>query len=110
MLRAIDFETRKALIQARPSTGALEREHLIHPEFQRFADGSITIYDIPFEHINRNAKVVFVGITPGWTQLQEAWETFREGSTKGLTEAEILVVDQFELATLAARVAFGSTA
>lgn len=48
-------------------------------------DGSLSTYYIPFDRINHGARVVLVGITPGWTQwknaMQEAQRQLRAGAT-----------------------------
>ena len=38
-----------------------------------FKDGLDIVY-APFDHINKEAKIVIIGITPGWTQLKEAYK------------------------------------
>lgn len=36
--------------------------------------GDLAMYYAPFEHVNQNARVVFVGITPGLQQAENAFE------------------------------------
>jgi len=38
-------------------------------------DNGIKIYYAPFDQINKDAKIILVGITPGWTQMQKSYET-----------------------------------
>lgn len=40
-------------------------------------DGSLEVYWAPFEYINKEAKVIILGITPGWTQMQLAYNYVR---------------------------------
>jgi hypothetical protein len=35
-------------------------------------DGDLDVYFSPFEYVNRNAKIVLVGMSPGGTQAQNA--------------------------------------
>ena len=35
---------------------------------------SLKIYYAPFDFVNKNASVIIVGITPGWTQMQESFK------------------------------------
>lgn len=46
---------------------------------------------IPFEHVNRQAKLVIVGITPGNTQLRLAYQRAQELLLEGRPVSEILV-------------------
>jgi len=47
-------------------------------------DGKISVHYIPFEHVNSKAKIVLVGITPGFTQfinaMREAQKQLRSGA------------------------------
>ncbi|RDI14423.1 hypothetical protein [Flavobacterium sp. AG291] len=36
---------------------------------------NIEIFYAPFEYINKDAKIVIVGITPGWTQMEESYRS-----------------------------------
>jgi hypothetical protein len=50
----------------------------------------IAIYYIPFEVVNPAAKVMIVGITPGWTQMELAYRVARDGLRSGLSSLEVL--------------------
>lgn len=61
------------------------------PEFSLGRDGRYDLQYIPFEHVNRNAQLVIVGITPGNNQLNLAYITAQQLLRKGRPEEEILV-------------------
>lgn len=53
-------------------------------------DGPLQVYYAPFEHVNRDAKVAIVGITPGKTQMKNALHEAKRQMLVGTTEGEIL--------------------
>jgi hypothetical protein len=55
-----------------------------------FGNDHLGIYYVPFEFINKDAKVILVGITPGWNQVKTAYSCARLGMLKGLSYEEIL--------------------
>ena len=50
----------------------------------------IEIYYAPFEYVNREAKVVIVGITPGWTQMEKSFSVAVGASKNLITDSDIL--------------------
>ena len=52
------------------------KEDLFNDKYLIDRDNSIEIYYAPFEYINKTARILIVGITPGWTQTEIAFETF----------------------------------
>ncbi|MGM0840252.1 MAG: hypothetical protein ACQEWE_05975 [Bacillota bacterium] len=50
----------------------------------------LEIYYAPFEHLNEQAKVVIVGITPGLHQMKKSFETIWNLKEKDLTDEEVL--------------------
>ncbi len=52
--------------------------------------GGFETYYAPFEHVNRKAKVIICGITPGLQQANVALETLHLSLKKGLSENEAL--------------------
>lgn len=63
------------------------------PEFELGRDGKNSLRYIPFEHVNRDAKIVIVGITPGPNQRDLAYETaqrlLKVGRSENLILAEV---------------------
>lgn len=49
-----------------------KKEDLITEKLLYKNDGDIEVYWAPFDILNKNAKVVLLGITPGWTQMQNS--------------------------------------
>jgi hypothetical protein len=53
-------------------------------------DGRLTCHYAPFEHVNRGAKVVLVGITPGAQQARNALNALRDALASGASDANAL--------------------
>lgn len=49
------------------------KEDLIGKDFTIYKDDKINILYAPFHYVNKNAKIVILGITPGWTQTKIAY-------------------------------------
>ncbi|MDR6123480.1 hypothetical protein QFZ87_003077 [Bacillus sp. SLBN-46] len=60
-----------------PLKGLYEKEDLLTDEFLYARDGKVEVYWAPFEYINKEAKVIILGITPGWTQMELAFNYVR---------------------------------
>lgn len=82
------FADFRQLIRDLPK-GELDRKSVV-ARFTIASHGPLTVHYAPFEHINRAARVVFLGITPGWLQMRLALEAARKGLIQGLTDAEVL--------------------
>lgn len=54
-------------------------------------DGQVSIHYIPFDYINPKAKVVLVGITPGFTQLYNALEEAKKQLLSGKDDDAVLM-------------------
>lgn len=61
------------------------------PEFSLGREGNYSLQYIPFEYVNKDAKLVIVGITPGPNQLELAYETAQRMIQAGKTETETLI-------------------
>lgn len=64
------LELRHDLPEAAPAT----LDHL-PDRFRLFDDGLISVVYAPVDYVNRDARVVILGITPGWNQARIAFET-----------------------------------
>ena len=60
------------------------------PEFNLGKEGKYSLQYIPFEHVNPEAKLVIVGITPGNNQLDLAYQAAQELLKAGVPDEEIL--------------------
>jgi hypothetical protein len=64
-------------IQTLPVHRPLTKQDLLTEEFLMRKEGELEMYYAPHnEYINKEAKVVIVGITPGWQQMKTAYEQF----------------------------------
>ena len=61
-----------------------ERDLLLEP-FQLLEQGDLSVYYAPFDHINRDAHLILVGITPGFYQMEIAYREFRQALLEGET-------------------------
>lgn len=65
------------------------KEDLMNDQFLYAKEYKLEIYWAPFEYINQDAKVVILGITPGWTQMQLAYNYVRKNIA--IEEKEIML-------------------
>lgn len=64
-------------INTLPTDKPLTKQHLLIGMFSMENDGDLEMYYAPHnEYINKKAKVVIVGITPGWSQMKIAFQQF----------------------------------
>ncbi|TYS14040.1 hypothetical protein FZC78_19475 [Rossellomorea vietnamensis] len=69
----------------------LGKEDLLTRNFLIEKTGDIEMYYAPHnEYINKEAKVVLAGITPGWTQMKAAYEEVLRGVEKKHSNDQIL--------------------
>lgn len=67
-------------IEKLPKGEPLTKDQLMTEEFLISQGGDLDIYYAPHnEYINNDAKIVIVGITPGWSQMRIAFESFMKG-------------------------------
>lgn len=72
----------------------VERRHILRSSFLLGTDGPLSVYYAPFGGaVNRDAQIMFIGITPGWTQTKEAYETcrwvLRHRGSERMADAEV---------------------
>lgn len=60
------------------------KAELISPRFLLSREAGLEMYYAPFHYLNRNARIVLVGLTPGWTQMETAFRAARIGLASGL--------------------------
>jgi hypothetical protein len=66
----------------------LKKEDALIPEFLLAKEGNVEVYYAPFHHTNEQARVVMVGITPGWTQTEISFRRTRHYLLQGNTPPE----------------------
>lgn len=68
----------------------VSREDIINESFLIEKEGPLEMYYAPHnEYINEQARIVIVGITPGWTQTKMAFEIARDAFIAGESLEEI---------------------
>lgn len=71
-------------IQLLPKDRPLTKDDLLTGDFLMQKEGSLKIYYAPHnEYINPEAKVIIVGITPGWKQMKTAYEQLLRSNSSG---------------------------
>ncbi|GGB55397.1 hypothetical protein GCM10011316_29320 [Roseibium aquae] len=60
------------------------------PEMSIASEGAIRVQYAPFDYIEKEAKLVVVGITPGETQATNAWQAVLKSLNKGLKQDQAL--------------------
>jgi len=66
----------------------INKLNIISNKFLINSDGNIKIYYAPFDYINSKAKIMIVGITPGYQQMLQSFEVINDG--KSLKEVKDL--------------------
>lgn len=70
---------------------SLTKKDLLINDFLIGSDGDLHMYYAPHnEYINNKAKIIIVGITPGWTQMKTAYEQFSKGLADGSDITRVL--------------------
>lgn len=64
--------------------GSLSKEQLLVKELLIQEDKDMSIYYVPYEYVNKRAKVMIIGITPGFTQMELAIRSAREDLLQGV--------------------------
>ena len=68
----------------------IEKDSILKKEFALHFSSDLQIYYAPHnEYINEKAKILIVGITPGWSQTQRAYQTAKNAIEQHLTDEEI---------------------
>ncbi len=69
-----------------PSEGFLGPEQLLTDDLLIEEEGRVRVYWLPFERLNRRARVAIIGLTPGWHQMQQAFTAARDAFHAGLCD------------------------
>ncbi|MBT2691191.1 hypothetical protein J7I93_23945 [Bacillus sp. ISL-47] len=68
------------IIRTLKNSMPLTKEDLLKEKFLIKKDGELEMYYAPHnEYINKTARIIIVGITPGWSQMKIAYEHFVKG-------------------------------
>lgn len=82
------FPQYAACITVLPERTPLKREDVLREEFVLRREAELELYWAPFEHVQTSARVVLVGITPGWYQTELAFRTARDALRTGVAHAQ----------------------
>jgi hypothetical protein len=83
------YDTHAERIKALPLRSLYEKDDLLTGEFRLETSGSMAIYYSPLDYLNAKARVVLVGITPGWTQMELGYRTARAAQHAGCTMDDV---------------------
>jgi hypothetical protein len=53
-------------------------------QFLLFSECGLDAYYVPFHHLNSKARIVVLGVTPCWTQMERAFSAAKKGLANGL--------------------------
>lgn len=75
------------LLEAKPmitklSNNQMNKNYLVNSKLCLYGNEKIRIVYTPFEYVNKNAKLVLIGITPGETQLLNAYRAVIDGQSE----------------------------
>jgi hypothetical protein len=77
-----------------PRSGKLLKEDLLTETFllhrEKVSGKEMAIYYVPLEYVNVSAKVVLIGISPNWTQMETAYREVNRSLRAGLSIEEVL--------------------
>jgi hypothetical protein len=63
------------IIKQMPVQDSYNKSDLLRDDLLIYQHNKLTVYYAPFDYINTQAKVMFLGITPGFAQMQKAYQT-----------------------------------
>jgi hypothetical protein len=78
-----DFRTRLRRLPETAVSG-MPQELRLYPSSGEHDDAGISVMYAPLESMNIRAKVIFVGITPGKSQMRRSWTAARRAMSEGV--------------------------
>jgi hypothetical protein len=85
----VEFSAFRDSFAALPS-GPLSLDDARTSQFCVYEDRRIVAFYAPFDYLNRHARVALVGVTPGPTQMLEAFEVVRDAVRAGRPDQDAL--------------------
>jgi hypothetical protein len=82
------FHAYAPCIRALPAHTPLARADVLTSDFLLARDALLELYYAPFDYVNEQARVVLVGIAPGWYQVERAFVNARDALLEGASEAD----------------------
>lgn len=86
MLRVQEFSDYWQALQELPNQDHYSKAQLCQQQFLLFSERGLDVYYAPFHFLNSAARVVVVGLTPGWTQMERAFWATKKGLGSGLRD------------------------
>jgi hypothetical protein len=83
------FDRYAPLIRSLPEVPCFEKSTLCVSDFCLHREDCLEIYYAPFDYINRAAKIMLLGITPGYTQMEIGYRQARSALVAGLSMDEV---------------------
>jgi len=83
------FSAYSGFFASLPERPKYEREDLLVPQLLVESDDRFRVFYSPFDWFNPSARVIILGITPGWTQMELACRAAREAILSGATPDEV---------------------
>ena len=74
-MRGIDGYER--FLSSLPASDEYELGHLLVPDLLMAEEGDLRMFYAPFDSVNESARLIILGITPGWTQMELGCRTAR---------------------------------
>lgn len=71
------FKAYTPRIKKLPVNRALTKRDLLVNHFRLYSKGSLEVYYAPMGHVRRKAKIIIIGVTPGWTQMELSYQLAR---------------------------------
>ena len=84
------MEEFRGAIASLPLSSSIDRKLLDAEPFVLGRAARLTVVYAPFDYISRSARVVLVGVTPGWTQMHSSYVEARSGIEEGQDTDAIL--------------------
>ena len=69
-------------------SGRVDRSILQTDDLLVAREGPLSVFYAPFDSVAQDARVVLLGLTPGWQQMSLAIEAYRKARQDGRTDAE----------------------
>lgn len=90
MLISHYIENYRQVIGSLPGDRGLIREDLQTDDMLMLRSGPLEMYYAPHnEYLNPSAKLIIIGLTPGWTQMKTAMEEARRAMQEKVTDEEL---------------------
>jgi hypothetical protein len=71
------FDNYRSFVSALPMCDRYEPGDLLVPDLLMASEGELRMFYAPFDWVNESARLIILGITPGWTQMEVACRTAR---------------------------------